>query len=436
MNALIGTGPLGPLTYHNALLHLVPQDRGDLSAAALDGSPYGFYFQPSPTHSKRWTIEIQGGGWCYNEELCWERSKTTLGSSKHLPAHYGCKCMNVNTDDGGLVDDCNCINMPYLDGASFTGYRAKPWPVSNTTASYSDTNSTNSTNSTNDKRLYFRGIRNFDAVIEFCLWHGMAQADEVVLTGGSAGGLSTFLHLDRVATAVQNLQPNCRVYGVPVVGYFLDHDTFPGVRPTHTLPSNYPDMIKYIYHMQNLTFGMDGGLTKACETAFSDTPHYCFMAPHMHPYITHPFYMFNSKFDFWQLRNELQIHNWTTNSAQAKAVVQYGMDFVDQFVSIEHAGHNGAFITSCICHGCDWYSTAYVDDNSSDSKLSPLQHYAKWVHGETSGFDSIYIDKEIIPNQGGKLDGKDRCEPFFPSSFSWDEQRLFETVKVKAITEK
>lgn len=50
-----------------APLTLLPQDKGDESPACLDGSPYGFYFSPSKTGSKRWTVSISGGGWCYDE---------------------------------------------------------------------------------------------------------------------------------------------------------------------------------------------------------------------------------------------------------------------------------------------------------------------------------------------------------------------------------
>ena len=34
--------------------------QGDASPACLDGSPYGFYFQPSTTGSTKWTISING----------------------------------------------------------------------------------------------------------------------------------------------------------------------------------------------------------------------------------------------------------------------------------------------------------------------------------------------------------------------------------------
>ena len=49
------------------------------------------------------------------------------------------------------------------------------------------------------KTLTFRGIKNFDATMDWAFAHGMTEATEFVLTGGSAGGLSTFLHADRIA---------------------------------------------------------------------------------------------------------------------------------------------------------------------------------------------------------------------------------------------
>ena len=55
----------------------------------------------------------------------------------------------------------------------------------------------------------------------------MDKATEFVLTGGSAGGLSTFLHADRVAARLEAEVPTCKkIRAAPVVGYFLDHLTF------------------------------------------------------------------------------------------------------------------------------------------------------------------------------------------------------------------
>ena len=61
----------------------------DTEAACLDGSNYGFYYVKSKTNSTKWTISIEGGGWCYNETLCEGRAKTRLGSSKSWAANAG-----------------------------------------------------------------------------------------------------------------------------------------------------------------------------------------------------------------------------------------------------------------------------------------------------------------------------------------------------------
>ena len=50
----------------------------------------------------------------------------------------------------------------------------------------------------------------------------MSQAELIVFTGGSAGGLTVFLHLDHVAARMKTEAPNARVVGEPVCGYFLD----------------------------------------------------------------------------------------------------------------------------------------------------------------------------------------------------------------------
>ena len=76
------------------------------------------------------------------------------------------------------------------DGASFSGFRPEPWAVPGT-------------NST----VTFRGIKNLDATVEWALAHGLDKATQFVLMGDSAGGLSTFLHADRVIAKVRAASP-------------------------------------------------------------------------------------------------------------------------------------------------------------------------------------------------------------------------------------
>merc|ERR1712066_85540 len=103
--------------------------------------------------------------------------------------------------------------------------------------------------------------------------------------------------------------------------------------------------------------------------------------------------MFNSKYDSWQLENELQTE-WKTKETQI-AVLQYGNDFMAQFSPVRNNVKHGAMITSCICHGCPWAQLELEGKTS-------YQHYADWYYGKTSGAAATHIDTRL-PNGGGTL---------------------------------
>lgn len=317
----------------------LPQPPGEETTfpAALDGSPFAFYFAKAATAAGAglWTINIQGGGWCYDEKDCLCRSKDSLGTSTVAASTKRMGCSNPNPD-GTTVKDCNSVDLLYLDGASFSGYRAKPWPVPNST-----------------DKLWFRGITNLDATIEWLLDNTpLKEATEVLLKGESAGGLSTFLHADRVGARIKAVAPKLTTYRAnPIVGYFQDHDNFAhsdgysadgGGGPNTDYWSNYNTTsgnwnepgtganytyyMKYIYFMQNLTFGADGGLTEACRLNHLNEPWKCFMSPHMVDTIETPLFIQNSRFDRWQLENIFQ-SDWV-NKAQQDGVIEYGAHFL------------------------------------------------------------------------------------------------------------
>jgi hypothetical protein len=375
-----------PALCHDGNLTLFEQT-DDESPACLDGSPYGVYFRPNASSTK-WTVFLEGGGWCYDEKDCLERSKVSSatadagqGSSKKWGPTSGCGCMNVR-DDGTIDDTCNCLWLPYGDGASFSGYRREPWPVPG------------------GGELTFRGIKNLYAGLDFAIAHGLSEASDFVLTGGSAGGLSTFIHADRVAARVAAVAPSATIRAAPFTGFFLDHANFKNQSST-----GYTAKMEYIYKMQNLSFGEDGALTAGCEALHPDHPGLCFMSPHMAGLIKTPFFMFNSRFDAWQLANINQA-GWKTQPEQ-QAVLQYGADFLaDWQPVVPKSGRNGAFITTCICHGCNW--TSFVLDGKN-----PYAHYADWVKGAAKGTAALHVDMRS-PNGDGVMAGP-HCAAFRPS---------------------
>jgi hypothetical protein len=112
--------------------------------------------------------------------------------------------------------------------------------------------------------------------------------------------------------------------------------------------------------------------------------------------------MFNSRFDAWQLANIFQ-SKWSTAPEQ-RGVLQYGADFLAAWAPVVPAsGRNGAFITTCICHGCNW--TSFVLDGKNS-----YGHYADWVRGLTKGNASLHVDMRP-PNGGGGMAGP-HCAAF------------------------
>jgi hypothetical protein len=99
----------------------------------------------------------------------------------------------------------------------------------------------------------FRGLRNLDATIEHAAAHyGMKGAKQVVLSGGSAGGLATFLHADRVGRVLGSVGASVTTLrALPQLGYFLDHTDINGT-------DAFGAGMAHAFHMQNLTSAPSG----------------------------------------------------------------------------------------------------------------------------------------------------------------------------------
>lgn len=84
-------------------------------------------------------------------------------------------------------DFCNFnrVYMAYCDGNSFSGNRDEAVVVGG-------------------KPLYFRGRRILDAVLSYLMEnYNLGAAENVLLTGCSAGGLATYLHTDYVGDTLK-----------------------------------------------------------------------------------------------------------------------------------------------------------------------------------------------------------------------------------------
>ena len=91
----------------------------------------------------------------------------------------------------------NSARFFYGDGASRSGDVAAPVAVPGNPS----------------QTMWFRGKKSFDAGLDLLLELGMRDAELIVFTGGSAGGLTVFLHLDHVRDRMKIEAPAARVVG-------------------------------------------------------------------------------------------------------------------------------------------------------------------------------------------------------------------------------
>eukprot|EP00656_Telonema_subtile_P016623 TRINITY_DN18798_c0_g1_i3.p1 TRINITY_DN18798_c0_g1~~TRINITY_DN18798_c0_g1_i3.p1 ORF type:complete len:451 (+),score=89.28 TRINITY_DN18798_c0_g1_i3:95-1447(+) len=337
--------------------HVMKDFAASDGAVCLDGSPGAFFFSPAAnaSNTNNWQIYFQGGGWCYEEQDCWNRTKTKYGSSSWLTDGVSTSVLGglLSADCAVNPDFCNYnrVHMLYCDGNSFSGNRDQPVMV-------------------NDEPIYFRGKRIMDAVLKTLVRdHGLADAENVLLTGCSAGGLSTYLHADYVGQQVRAVAKGLKKYkAAPISGFFLLHDTVEHKKV-------YADQIKTIFTLANSSGA--GSMNDACLAAQSVEDQWkCNFAEVTYPHIQSPVMPLNSALDSWQTgciyTAEPVDHNSTSNgncgaapgwkacsddpeqcsAAQMEVMNQYELDFQQKISSASTYTKpgNAAFIHSCHRH--------------------------------------------------------------------------------------
>lgn len=187
-------------------LHLLPPPRFGSNAdpACMDSSPYGYYLKVGAI-TDRWIISIQGGGWSPDLYQSWLRTQdvyvnSTLGSSRNWSPTSGGQYISPR------FADWSQLYLPYCDGSSFSGLVL-------------DLQQTSYGPHGNDT-LAFRGASNMAAAVTDALGFAgvTGKVTEILVMGGSAGGMSTTLHVDKLGL----ITGATAVAGIPQCGFFLE----------------------------------------------------------------------------------------------------------------------------------------------------------------------------------------------------------------------
>ncbi|GFP81553.1 protein notum homolog [Phtheirospermum japonicum] len=167
-------------------------------AVCLDGSPPGYVFDKGfGTGANNWLVYIEGGAWCNSTSDCMGRAKTMFGSSFARDRIYFSGALDQNKTFNPEFYNWNKVYVIYCDGASFMADIEEVDPKTN---------------------LTFRGARIFDVVMEELLAMGMKNANNAILSGCSAGGLTTILHCDKFRSLIPNAN---RVKCISDSGFFI-----------------------------------------------------------------------------------------------------------------------------------------------------------------------------------------------------------------------
>ncbi|KAG5099257.1 hypothetical protein JHK82_044309 [Glycine max] len=139
-------------------------------AVCLDGSPPAYHFDKGFGKGiNNWIVHIEGGGWCNNVTSCLDRKNTTLGSSNHMSDISFYAILSNQQQFNPDFYNWNRVKVRYCDGSSFTG--------------------------------------------------DVEEVDPAILSGCSAGGLTTILHCDSFKAL---LPSRANVKCVPDAGYFVN----------------------------------------------------------------------------------------------------------------------------------------------------------------------------------------------------------------------
>jgi len=292
-----------------------------------------------------------GGGWCDSAENCAERALTGLGSTNGYPTQWNLNDTYFAPSPklNPLMYNWNVVFMIYCDGGSFTGNRSEPITVGNQT-------------------IYYRGALVLEAIKnDFVAKHGFGKLTDLVVSGCSAGGLATYLHTDWWRSQVSS---KAHVVGLPDSGFFLDWPS--PVNITHS----YNAAMQYVFEAMNPI------LNPKCVANMTDGPGLCLFAEHLSPFIATPIFALQSRYDTWQIGNELG-----TNGTNA--VRLFGAQLTTRMaVNFLASTRNGAFLSSCAYH-CGAYDYIHIQN------LNAANAFMQWYQKTTS--QRLWFQNEQYP---------------------------------------
>lgn len=345
------------------------------NAKCLDGSPGGFYYRKAstPSAATKWKFHFMGGGWCDSANDCKNRAQGLLGSSKpwtpklsnlwsNNAAFYGLMSAEVNETGqnvGNPFGDWNFVWLAYCDGSSQTSNRDEPLNVGGTP-------------------IYMRGRAVLDAHLYELekKFKFLSSATEVIISGTSAGGMSTFMHSSFIKSQLK--APNAKLVAVPDAGFWWDTLKYGSANERPWLDRMEKSIVSDVW---NAT--LRGNLATCLDDKAAADQAKCYSQPYAYAYLDVPTFVIQSlsdpsNFGFcWGPPCKIKGNSpGSCSTDQLAHFAEYSANLRENITKAqEDFGHrDGHFLTACnqheeSCRQYDWWGIT-IDGQTMNSTFT------------------------------------------------------------------
>ena len=276
----------------------------------------------------------------------------------------------------------NKIYVGYCDGSSFSSRKLKPVQVS----TGADENGENG-DAMVGKFVYFQGHYILDAVYDmFLVQHGMMHAQEVVISGSSAGGLAVINHLDYLNNKItKRAQTDPIVVGIVDGGYFMD---VPSMGGTNLLSQVY----KNIYLQQDVV--VNHKCMKFYEGRLPIGQGWkCLMPQYSLKFIETPLFLVQSFVDAYQVKEVMDLSCIPGSDKHGKCTendYKYLKSFRSRMMTSIQDGipnYSGYWLVSCTLHTITNHDHSWIELTGKKRTLrdTVLGWYHTYVNSTKGG---------------------------------------------------
>eukprot|EP00730_Choanoeca_flexa_P014114 TRINITY_DN6049_c0_g1_i1.p1 TRINITY_DN6049_c0_g1~~TRINITY_DN6049_c0_g1_i1.p1 ORF type:complete len:375 (+),score=62.72 TRINITY_DN6049_c0_g1_i1:1068-2192(+) len=326
-------------------------------AKCMDGTQGGYYYAAATNSAfeDNWVLLLQGGGECASQTNCDARVHTALGSSSKFDASKSDleAVASGDCNENPRLCTWNRVFMAYCSQDLHSGTRAQPSSVS---WNYS-----------------FAGSHIVQAVFDdLTAKYNFSSAETVILSGGSAGGIGVWYHLDNLADRL----PTARVLGAPIAGYYFPAYPYTGINHTQSAladfrPAAWPSHVEL----------WQSAMPKACVQAKpADKQWQCMLANFSYDYIKASVFITEAQTDQVVTTG----HDWLPgddiHQAPEQAYLSAWAKNMTQGLQRVMDSKNGVFNAACFIH------TTFSNSKPLIRNTSYHQALLAWMDGQEAHY--------------------------------------------------